>query len=70
MTDAVDQAALSAFWKGLTSKGTLNWNTATSLCHQTGVTCDTGGMVTAMYGGIFTPLFTRMSILTGNYLPC
>ena len=44
-TNAVDQAALSAFWKGLTSTGSLVWNTTNSLCGQTGVQCTSGGKV-------------------------
>ena len=40
-TDAVDQAALIAFWNALTNKGTLGWNTAatTGLCEQNGIIC-------------------------------
>ena len=45
MTNAADQAALSAFWKGLTNKGTLDWNTSNSLCGQTGVQCTSTGKV-------------------------
>ena len=37
-TNAIDQAAMLAFWKGLTNKEILVWNTA-SFCGQTGVIC-------------------------------
>ena len=38
-TNATDQAALIAFWKGLTNKGTLGWNTTATngLCGQHGI---------------------------------
>ena len=38
-TNATDQAALVAFWKGLTNTETLGWNTTASLCDQNGVYC-------------------------------
>ena len=47
-TNAVDQAALGAFWNGLTSAGSIGWNTTSSLCRQTGVTCTLAGKVTSL----------------------
>ena len=47
LTNAVDQAALIAFWNGLTFKAGLGWNTTASLCGQGGVTCS-GGKVTLL----------------------
>ena len=47
-TDAVDQAALVAIWKGLTNKGTLGWNTTSSLCGQNKVQCTSAGKVNAL----------------------
>ena len=38
-TDDTDQAALMAFWNGLTNTGTLDWNTTASLCGQKWVSC-------------------------------
>ena len=48
-TNAVDQAALSAFWKGLTSKGTIGWNTTNSLCGQNQVNCISAGKVNYLW---------------------
>jgi len=31
---------LGDWYSSLTSKGSLNWNTANDLCKQNGVTCD------------------------------
>jgi len=47
-TNAVDQAALSAFWKGLTDQGTLGWNTTNSLCGQNYVECTSAGKVNGL----------------------
>jgi len=44
-TNSVDQAALIAFWNGLTNKGALGWNTTTSLCGQNGVTCSNSKVI-------------------------
>ena len=38
-TNAIDQAALIAIWNGLTSKESLGWNTAASLCGQADIVC-------------------------------
>jgi len=46
-TNATDQAALVAFYKGITNPANLGWNTTASLCGQTGVTC-TSGKVTSL----------------------
>jgi len=44
-TDPNDQAVLLLFWQGLTDKGSLNWNTAASLCGQLAVLCNGGKVV-------------------------
>jgi len=49
-TNATDQAALVAFWNGLTNKGNLgsSWNTSASLCGKFFVSCDGNGKVTTL----------------------
>jgi len=37
-----------AFYKGLTSSGSLGWITANDICSQNGVACNTGGYVVSM----------------------
>jgi hypothetical protein len=41
-SDFADQAALVAFYKGLTSAGFLRWQTDFGLCGAAGVTCANG----------------------------
>jgi len=38
--DPEEQKILGDWYSSLTSKGSLNWNTANDLCKQNGVTCD------------------------------
>jgi len=48
-TDPVDQAALVAFWEGITNPEVLGWNTASGLCGQSGVTCTAAGKVNILW---------------------
>jgi len=54
-----EQAILVNWYNSLTSKGTLNWNTASDLCVQTGVICDASNpqKVTKLYPFFFLSFF-------------
>jgi len=53
--DSNDQAILTNFYNGLTSRGYLNWNVLNDLCGQTGVACDNSNpkRVTQLYFHFF-----------------
>ena len=50
-TNSTDQAALVAFWNGLTNPQSLDWNTRSGLCGQTYITCQNEKVVEFAYLG-------------------
>ena len=67
-TNATDQAALIAFWKGITNKASL-WNTTapTGLCGQFGVACNENGkmiQLTPSSSGLAGTIATQLGLLT------